>query len=122
VIPQKKFKVLRNKPIYGIRHKKSVQRYAVSKEDEKQEVGRTPRGALRCWLCGFLGKALKMRRQQLISKLIDLDEQAKAHCSEYLRLIQMPGNAAKAALHNRKELRLRARIKDLMKQIAGKVF
>lgn len=63
-----------------------------------------------------------MRRQQLISKLIDLDEQAKAHCSEYLRLIQMPGNGAKAALHNRKELRLRARIKDLMKQIAGRVF
>ncbi len=65
---------------------------------------------------------MKMRKEQLISKLIDLDEQAKAHAFEYLRLIQVPGNAAKASLHDRKALRLRSRMKDLMKQIAEGVF
>jgi hypothetical protein len=59
-----------------------------------------------------------MSKPPLISKLIDLDEQARAHACEYLRLIKESGSAAKASIHYRKELRLRARIKDLMKQIA----
>ncbi|MGA2936441.1 MAG: hypothetical protein ABSF52_04995 [Syntrophobacteraceae bacterium] len=63
-----------------------------------------------------------MHKEQLISRLIDLDEQAKAHASEYLRLIQAPGNAAKASLNDRKGLRLRSRMKDLMKQIAEGAF
>jgi hypothetical protein len=56
-----------------------------------------------------------MRREELISKLTDLDEQAKAHSCEYLRLIQAPGNAVKASLNGRKAFRLRFRMKDLMK-------
>jgi|GEM_PF-4624858 hypothetical protein len=63
-----------------------------------------------------------MRKKQLISKLIDLDEQAKAHDSEFLKMIQTPGNGAKASLHERQALRLRSRIKDLMRQIAEGVF
>jgi hypothetical protein len=66
-------------------------------------------------------KSMKMRKEKLISKLIDLDERAKAHALEYLRLIQAPGNAAKASLHNRKALRLRSKMKDLMKQIAERI-
>ncbi|MFZ0931060.1 MAG: hypothetical protein WAN11_20810 [Syntrophobacteraceae bacterium] len=62
---------------------------------------------------------MEMRQEQLISKLIDLDEQAKAHASEYMKLIQAPGNSAQASLHNRKALKLRSRIKDLMKKIAA---
>lgn len=59
-----------------------------------------------------------MREQELISKLIDLEEQAKAHTSEYLRLMQMPGNLTRASFHNNRALRLRSRIKGLMRQIA----
>jgi hypothetical protein len=65
---------------------------------------------------------MRMRQEKLISTLIDLDERAKAHTSEYLKLIQATGNAARASFHNRKALRLRSRIKDLMKQIATAVF
>lgn len=59
-----------------------------------------------------------MRQQELISKLIHLEEQAKVHSSEYLRLIQVPGNTAKASFHNRKALKLHSKIKGLMRQIA----
>lgn len=59
-----------------------------------------------------------MRQQELISKLIDLEEQARVHSSEYLRLIQTPGNLTKASFHNRKAIRLRSRIKGLIRQIA----
>lgn len=59
-----------------------------------------------------------MRQQELISKLIDLEEQAKVHSTEYLRLIQVPGNSAKASFHNRKVLKLHSKIKGIMRQIA----
>jgi len=59
-----------------------------------------------------------MRQQELISKLIHLEEQAKVHTSEYLRLIQVPGNMAKASFHNRKAHRLHSKIRGLMRQIA----
>jgi len=59
-----------------------------------------------------------MNQQELISKLIDLEEQAKAHSSEYLILIRTPGARAKATYHKRKVLKLRCKIKDLMQQIA----
>jgi len=63
-------------------------------------------------------RSSKMRQQELISKLIHLEEQAKAHTSEYLRLMQVPGSMGKASFHNRKAVRLRSRIKGLMRQIA----
>lgn len=59
-----------------------------------------------------------MWQEQLISKLIDLEEQAKTHTCEYLRLIRAPGNMAKASFHDRKALRLRSRIQNLMRQMA----
>jgi len=66
----------------------------------------------------LLQRGNKMRQQELISKLIDLDERAKAHCSEFMRLIQMPGNQTKATYHNRRVATLRSRIQNLMRQIA----
>ncbi len=60
-----------------------------------------------------------MKQQELITKLIDLEEQIKVHSSEYLNLIRMPGNMTKASIHKRKVLRLRTRIKGLMAQIAS---
>ncbi len=59
-----------------------------------------------------------MRHKDLIAKLIDLEERAQLHSSEYFKMIQMRGDPAKASLHYRKVIRLRSRIKDLMKQIA----
>jgi len=59
-----------------------------------------------------------MRQQELITKLIDLEEQVKAHSSEYLHLIRTPDNRAKASYHKRRVLRLRSRIRGLMEQIA----
>jgi hypothetical protein len=65
---------------------------------------------------------MKMRREKLISKLIDLDEKAKAHTSEYLKLIHAHGNSVQASSHNRKALRLRSKIKEIMKKFATGVF
>ncbi len=65
---------------------------------------------------------MKMRKEQMISKMIHLDEQAKAHDCEYVRLSHTPGNKAKASFHNRKALKLRSRINDLMKRFAAGVF
>ncbi len=59
-----------------------------------------------------------MRQDQMISKLIDLEDKANAHTSEYLRLLQMPGNKTKASLHYRKALKLRSRIQGLIREIA----
>ena len=58
-----------------------------------------------------------MWQEQLISKLVELEGQAKAHSSEYLRLIQVPGNLTEASLHDRQVIRLRSRIQNLMRQI-----
>jgi len=58
-----------------------------------------------------------MWQEQLIVKLLDLEARAKAHSSEYLRLIQEPRNMAKASFHDRKVIRLRSRIQNLMRQI-----
>jgi len=59
-----------------------------------------------------------MNQQALISKLIDLEEQVKAHSSEYLILVRTPGSLAKASYHKRKVLKLRSRMKSLMDKIA----
>jgi len=66
----------------------------------------------------FREVAVPMKQQELIAKLIDLEEQVKVHSSEYLSLIRTPGNMTKASVHKRKVLRLRSRIKGLMEQIA----
>jgi hypothetical protein len=58
-----------------------------------------------------------MRQEQLISKLIDLEDKANAHASEYLKLLGVPGNKAQASQHYRKALRLRARVQGLIRQI-----
>ncbi len=59
-----------------------------------------------------------MQQDQLISKLIDLEDKAKAHTSEYLKLLQMPGNKTQASLHYRKALKLRSRIQGVIREIA----
>ena len=51
-----------------------------------------------------------MRQEQLISKLIDLEDKANAHASEYHKLLGVPGNKAQASQHYRKALRLRAKV------------
>jgi len=58
-----------------------------------------------------------MWQEQLILKLIDLEKQAKADSSEYLRLIREPPNMAEASFHDRKVIRLRSRIQNLSRQI-----
>jgi hypothetical protein len=60
-----------------------------------------------------------MTQQELIAKLIELEEQVKAHSSEYLILIRTPGKQGKASYHKRKVLRLRNRIKGLMERMAS---
>jgi len=59
-----------------------------------------------------------MWREELISKLIGLEEQAKVYTSEYMRLIQGPGNVPETSFRQRKTLRLRSRLRNLMRQIA----
>ena len=63
-------------------------------------------------------RILKVKQQALIAKLIDLEEQVKAHSSEYLILIRTPGSRTKASYHKRMVLKLRTRMKGLMEQIA----
>lgn len=57
-----------------------------------------------------------MLQEQLISKLIDLEEQAKADSSEYLRLLKEPPNAG-ASFADSNLLRLRSRIQNIRRQI-----
>ena len=58
-----------------------------------------------------------MDRRQLISKLIELEEEAKSHNSKYLKLMGTPGKTAKANMHERKALKLRSRIQQVIRQI-----
>ncbi len=59
-----------------------------------------------------------MQPDKIISLLIDLQEKADTHTTEYLRLQYLPGNKAKATAHQRKALKLRTRILDLIRKIA----
>lgn len=65
----------------------------------------------------LLERPRKMRQEQLISKLINLEDKANAHASEYHRLLGVPGNKAQASQHYRKALRLRAKVQRLIRQI-----
>jgi hypothetical protein len=59
-----------------------------------------------------------MRQEKLISKLIDLEDRANAHTAQYLKLLGIPGKRTGASTHYQKALKLRARIQDLIRQIA----
>ncbi len=59
-----------------------------------------------------------MEQDKLVSKLIDLEDKATAHTSEYLKLVQKPGKKTQASLHYRKALKLRSRIQEVIRKIA----
>jgi hypothetical protein len=59
-----------------------------------------------------------MQQNELISKLIDLQEKEDAHVCEYRKLEMVPGKKTKASLHYKKAMRLRSRIQELIHQIA----
>ena len=59
-----------------------------------------------------------MRQEQLIAKLIDLEERANAHTSEYLKLQSVPRKRTSASIHYQKAPKLRARVQELIRKIA----
>ena len=59
-----------------------------------------------------------MRQEELISKLIDLEEKANTHTSQYLKLLSVPRKRTSASIHYQKALKLRARVQELIRQIA----
>ncbi len=59
-----------------------------------------------------------MRQEQLISELINLEDKANAHAAQYLKLLSVPGKGTVASIHYQKTLKLRAKVQDLIKQIA----
>ena len=59
-----------------------------------------------------------MRQEKLVAKMIDLEDRANAHTTEYLRLLSVPGAKSKASLHYLRASKLRAKIQNLIKQIA----
>ena len=73
-------------------------------------------------LCRFpialLERSLEMRQEQLIAKLIDLEERANAHTSQYLKLLSVPRKRTSASIHYQKALKLRARVQELIRKIA----
>ncbi len=60
-----------------------------------------------------------MRQNELITRLIDLQEKEDVHVCEYRKLELVPGKKTKASLHYKKALRLRSRIQQLIHQIAA---
>lgn len=60
-----------------------------------------------------------MLPSELISRLIDLQEQANTHTAEYLKLQFMPGKKTVASAHLRKAERLRLRIQEIIREIAA---
>ena len=64
------------------------------------------------------GKVLEMRQEQLIAKLIDLEDKANAHASQYLKLLSVPRKRTSASVHYQKALKLRARVQELIRKIA----
>lgn len=60
-----------------------------------------------------------MQATELVSKLIDLQEKANLHATEYLKLRFVPGKKTIASDHHRKAERLRARIQKIIREIAG---
>lgn len=60
-----------------------------------------------------------MTSQNIVSKLIDLQDKANAHASEYERLQNIPGQKTVASAHLRKAVRLRAQIQKLIHQLAA---
>ncbi len=73
-------------------------------------------------LCYFqvtlLERSPEMRQEQLIAKLIDLEERANAHTSEYLKLVSVPRKRTSATIHYQKALKLRAKVQEIIKKIA----
>jgi len=75
-------------------------------------------GPLYCFTVALLERSPEMRQEQLIAKLIDLEERANAHTSEYLKLVSVPRKRTSATIHYQKALKLRARVQDLIRKIA----
>ncbi len=63
-------------------------------------------------------RSLQMRQEQLVSKMIDLEDKANAHASQYLKLLGVPGKRTIASTHYQKSLKLRARVQELIRKIA----
>ena len=64
------------------------------------------------------GKVSQMRQEKLISKMIDLEDRANAHASQYLKLLSVPQKRTSASIHYQKALKLRARVQELIRKIA----
>ena len=60
----------------------------------------------------------EMRQEQLIAKIIDLEERANVHTAEYQRLLHVPKSRTEASKHHRKAIRLQSKIHDLIREIA----
>lgn len=60
-----------------------------------------------------------MQSKNIVGRLIDLQDQANVHTSEYQRFQHMPGHKTQATAHMRKALKLRAQIQKLIHQIAS---
>ncbi len=66
-----------------------------------------------------LKRGFSMHAHELVSKLIDLQEKANSHATEYLKLRFVPGKKTMASVHHRKAERLRLRIQKIIREIAG---
>ncbi len=75
-------------------------------------------GPFRHFPIAMLERSLEMSQEQLIAKLIDLEERANAHTSEYLKLQSVPRKRTSASSHYQKALKLRARVQELIRKIA----
>ncbi|MEN6441479.1 MAG: hypothetical protein ABFD97_23185 [Syntrophobacter sp.] len=60
-----------------------------------------------------------MLPSDLIAQLIDLQEKANVHITEFRRLEHLPGNKSKASVHRRKAVKLRSRIQEIIHEIAA---
>ncbi len=60
-----------------------------------------------------------MLANELVSELIELQEKANSHATEYLKLRFVPGKKTVASVHHRKAEKLRVRIQKIIREIAG---
>jgi hypothetical protein len=56
---------------------------------------------------------------EVISKLIDLQELTDSHTAQYLKLQRVPGKRMQASVHQCKAARLRPMIQELIHEIAN---
>jgi hypothetical protein len=75
-------------------------------------------GSLYRFPIALLERSPEMRQEQLIAKLIDLEDRANAHTSQYLKLLSVPQKRTSASIHYQKALKLRARVQELIRKIA----